>query len=242
MMVHLIAKNQPLQHTTVKVLVALAVIFIFAVPLYFLTCSSSSSPWLSFTNNILNPMINFGNSCNIFRGKWVYYPNGANSYTNLTCSEIFDQQNCMKFGRPDSEFLKWRWKPTNCELPLFNPVQFLELVRGKSMAFVGDSLGRNQMQSLLCLLATVSSCILFNDISVLYKKPHLWVRTTITHYSIFPFAAKHVSWPARLMCKGVQNENLYVCIICWEYRLQESKQVFLFPSCKICFQFLHFLH
>ncbi|KAF3443945.1 hypothetical protein FNV43_RR13635 [Rhamnella rubrinervis] len=155
MMVHLFAKNQQLKYTTIKVVLALAVIFIFTVPLYLLTCTSSSPPWLSFTNHILNPMINFGNSCNIFRGKWIYYPNGANSYTNLTCSEIFDQQNCMKFGRPDSEYLKWRWKPTNCELPLFNPVQFLELVRGKSMAFVGDSLGRNQMQSLLCLLATV---------------------------------------------------------------------------------------
>ncbi|PON93537.1 Trichome birefringence-like family [Trema orientale] len=61
----------------------------------------------------------------------------------------------MKFGRPDSEFLKWRWKPTDCELPPFDAAQFLELVKGKSMAFVGDSLARNHMQSLLCLLATV---------------------------------------------------------------------------------------
>lgn len=186
-----IAKNPTLKYTTVKVLLlALAVIFISTLTFYFLTYSSSSPPWLSLTNNILNPMIYFGDSCNIFRGKWVYYPNGSNSYTNLTCSEIFDQQNCMKFGRPDSEFLKWRWKPTNCELPLFNPAQFLELVRGKSMAFVGDSLARNQMQSLFCLLATVSSkyCSI---ISFVHETP-LLVRTKNSHYRIFSFAAKHI--------------------------------------------------
>lgn len=54
------------------------------------------------------------------------------------------------------EFLKWRWKPDGCELPLFDPVAFLEIVRGKSIAFVGDSLARNQMQSLICLLSKVS--------------------------------------------------------------------------------------
>ncbi|KAL7184865.1 hypothetical protein ACSBR2_026918 [Camellia fascicularis] len=53
--------------------------------------------------------------------------------------------------------MKWRWKPDECELPLFNAVQFLELVRGKTLAFVGDSVGRNQMQSLTCLLASVSA-------------------------------------------------------------------------------------
>ncbi|KAL6271134.1 hypothetical protein ACE6H2_028045 [Prunus campanulata] len=50
-----------------------------------------------------------------------------------------------------------RWKPDACcELPLFDPTQFLELVRGKSLAFLGDSVGKNQIQSLLCLLASVT--------------------------------------------------------------------------------------
>ncbi|KAF3443224.1 hypothetical protein FNV43_RR12906 [Rhamnella rubrinervis] len=72
----------------------------------------------------------------------------------------------MKFGRPDSEYLKWRWKPTNCELTLFNLVQFLELVRGKSMAFVGDSLGKNQIQSLLCVLDTLEDGSLVHKYSM----------------------------------------------------------------------------
>ncbi|XP_031279302.1 protein trichome birefringence-like 19 [Pistacia vera] len=98
-------------------------------------------------------------SCAIFSGRWIPYPEGPPYYSNESCRSLMDQHNCMKFGRPDKEFMNWRWKPNECELPLFNPAQFLELVRGKSMAFVGDSVGLNQMQSLLCLL---SSLPLFN--------------------------------------------------------------------------------
>ncbi|KAL3525644.1 hypothetical protein ACH5RR_014016 [Cinchona calisaya] len=92
--------------------------------------------------------------CDLFRGEWVRNPE-APYYTNSTCYGIQEHQNCMKYGRPDSEFLKWRWKPDGCELPIFDPHQFLELVRGKSIAFVGDSVARNHMQSLFCLLSRV---------------------------------------------------------------------------------------
>jgi hypothetical protein len=139
-------------NSTIKVLLqALTIIFLIVIPLYLV--NNSSSPWISPEDNVMS--IKFGKKCNIYRGKWIPNPNGL-YYTNETCPEIFDQQNCMKFGRPDTEFLKWRWKPDECELPLFDAVQFLELVKGKSMAFVGDSLGRNHMQSLMCLLARVS--------------------------------------------------------------------------------------
>ena len=114
--------------------------------------STSSSTWLMSHLNGLG----LGRKCNVFRGRWVYSPQELPLYTNFTCPEIFDQQNCMKFGRPDSEFMKWRWKPDNCELDRFDAARFLDIVKGKSMAFVGDSLARNQMQSLLCLLSRVS--------------------------------------------------------------------------------------
>lgn len=94
-------------------------------------------------------------TCDIFSGEWIPNPK-APYYTNKTCWAIHEHQNCMKYGRPDSDFMKWRWKPNECELPIFNPFQFLEIVRGKSMAFVGDSVGRNHMQSLICLLSRVS--------------------------------------------------------------------------------------
>lgn len=93
--------------------------------------------------------------CDIFSGRWMHTSRPP-YYTNETCHWIIDQQNCIKFGRPDREYLHWRWKPDECELPLFNATQFLNLLRGKKMVFVGDSVGRNQMQSLLCLLSHVS--------------------------------------------------------------------------------------
>lgn len=92
--------------------------------------------------------------CDLFTGDWVPNPE-APYYTNRTCWAIHEHQNCMKYGRPDSGFMKWRWKPDGCDLPVLDPYEFLELVRGKSMAFVGDSVARNHMQSLVCLLSRV---------------------------------------------------------------------------------------
>ncbi|ESQ41568.1 hypothetical protein EUTSA_v10015268mg [Eutrema salsugineum] len=92
--------------------------------------------------------------CDLFTGEWV--PNEeAPYYTNTTCWAIHEHQNCMKYGRPDTGFMKWRWKPDSCDLPIFDPQEFLEMVRGKAMGFVGDSISRNQVQSLLCLLSKV---------------------------------------------------------------------------------------
>ncbi|XP_058112318.1 protein trichome birefringence-like 19 [Magnolia sinica] len=116
--------------------------------------SPSPSPSTSFDggDGMMNVVLE--KKCDIFNGEWVPNPD-APYYTNTTCWAIHDHQNCMKYGRPDSDFMKWKWKPDGCELPVFDPVKFLELLRGKSLAFVGDSVGRNQMQSLICLLSRV---------------------------------------------------------------------------------------
>ncbi|VFQ68491.1 unnamed protein product [Cuscuta campestris] len=92
--------------------------------------------------------------CDLFAGEWVPNPEGP-YYTNDTCWAIHEHQNCMKYGRPDAGFMKWRWKPHGCELPAFDPDRFLDMVRNKALAFVGDSIGRNHMQSLICLLSRV---------------------------------------------------------------------------------------
>ncbi|XAR51572.1 hypothetical protein NMG60_11006236 [Bertholletia excelsa] len=93
--------------------------------------------------------------CNIFRGKWVPHPKGP-YYTNETGCVIESAQNCMKYGRPDTRYMYWRWRPNECELPLFNAAQFLVILRGKSMAFVGDSVARNHVQSLGCMLSSAA--------------------------------------------------------------------------------------
>ncbi|KAA0050996.1 protein trichome birefringence-like 26 [Cucumis melo var. makuwa] len=63
----------------------------------------------------------------------------------------------MRNGRPDTGYLHWRWNPAECELPRFNPGKFLRLMRNKSWAFVGDSIQRNHVQSLLCILSQYGS-------------------------------------------------------------------------------------
>ncbi|KAJ1380812.1 PMR5 N-terminal domain [Sesbania bispinosa] len=127
-------------------------LLLIMLPLSLMRNSHESTHVISFVSSVNDTETE---RCDIFSGKWIPYPEGP-YYNNETCPLIIDQQNCMKFGRPDREYLHWRWKPNECELPLFNATQFLELVRGKKMAFVGDSVGRNQMQSLLCLLNHVS--------------------------------------------------------------------------------------
>ncbi|KAK6255652.1 Trichome birefringence-like [Theobroma cacao] len=147
-------KNSQQNSSTKVFLLTLSLILISSIPLCLLKSSHSPLPSPKINISSLRS-IELEKKCDVFNGKWVPHPQGP-YYTNETCRLIIDQQNCMKFGRPDSEFMKWRWKPDDCELPLFDAVHFLEIVRGKSMAFVGDSVGRNQMQSLLCLLADVA--------------------------------------------------------------------------------------
>lgn len=75
-------------------------------------------------------------------------------------------QNCQGNGRPDKDYENWRWKPDQCDLPRFNPKKFLELMRGKTLAFIGDSVARNQMESLLCILwqVKITDSLAFCDV------------------------------------------------------------------------------
>ncbi|EPS60337.1 hypothetical protein M569_14465, partial [Genlisea aurea] len=98
----------------------------------------------------------FAGECNLFEGRWVRGETPLLYYTNRTCRTIPFLRNCFLHGREDTEFLRWRWKPENCELPRFSPERFFEIFRGKTVAFIGDSLARNQVDSLLCMLSEVS--------------------------------------------------------------------------------------
>lgn len=89
--------------------------------------------------------------CDLYHGEW-FYDSAGPLYTNKSCPVITPMQNCQGNGRPDKEYENWRWRPAQCELPRFNGTKFLELMSGKTLAFVGDSVARNQMESLLCLL------------------------------------------------------------------------------------------
>ncbi|CAK7323656.1 unnamed protein product [Dovyalis caffra] len=102
--------------------------------------------------NDLNPMKVEEVQCNIFDGKWVYEPEGGPQYTAVKCPFLSEQVSCQRNGRPDFEYEKWSWEAKNCDIPRFNGIDMLERLRGKRVIIVGDSLNRNQWESLACLL------------------------------------------------------------------------------------------
>ncbi|KAK4754932.1 hypothetical protein SAY87_008689 [Trapa incisa] len=89
--------------------------------------------------------------CDFYMGKWVRdeeYP----LYEPGSCPYVDEAFDCQNNGRPDSDYLKWRWKPDGCDLPRFNATDFLVRLSGKKLMLVGDSMNRNQFESILCLL------------------------------------------------------------------------------------------
>ncbi|KAL6555460.1 hypothetical protein OROGR_006718 [Orobanche gracilis] len=90
-------------------------------------------------------------NCDLFYGNWVKdesYP----LYNPGSCSLIDEQFNCFLNGRPDNGYYKVKWKPKGCTLPRLDGSHMLELLRGKRLVFVGDSLNRNMWESLICIL------------------------------------------------------------------------------------------
>lgn len=121
--------------------------------------------------------------CDLFSGYWVQDLRGS-QYTNVSCSSIPESKNCFMQGRPDAGFSQWRWKPDGCELPRFDPGTFFEIVRGKTMAFIGDSVARNHVESLLCLLSSVSSCNSFPVVDLVKSMDCIshWIWNGIPHF------------------------------------------------------------
>ncbi|XP_042380403.1 protein trichome birefringence-like 28 [Zingiber officinale] len=92
-------------------------------------------------------------TCDLSDGDWVFddsYP----TYRESSCEFLSKQVSCLQNGRPESKYQKWRWQPKNCSLPRFDARRMLEWLRGKRMLFVGDSINRNQWESMVCLMQT----------------------------------------------------------------------------------------
>lgn len=135
-------------------------------------------------------------SCDLFDGRWVYDDVNYPLYKEPECTFLTEQVTCLRNGRRDDSFQKWRWQPTHCALPRYHffsshrrkttlstslsmkfsptwtvslPVTqdasfksrfearfFLERLRGKRFMFVGDSLNRNQWESMVCLVQSIA--------------------------------------------------------------------------------------
>ncbi|KAM0985138.1 hypothetical protein ACFX13_012670 [Malus domestica] len=94
-----------------------------------------------------------GGGCDVFEGDWVWdesYP----LYQSNDCRFVDEGFRCSENGRPDLFYTKWRWQPRHCNLPRFDAKLMLEKLRNKRLVFAGDSIGRNQWESLLCMLSS----------------------------------------------------------------------------------------
>ncbi|XP_075475175.1 protein trichome berefringence-like 7 [Primulina tabacum] len=93
------------------------------------------------------------NTCDVFDGNWVM-DHGYPWYNASECPFVEQGFNCLANGRIDEDYLKWRWKPKNCDIPRVNVRVVLEKLRNKRIVFVGDSMSRTQWESLICFLMT----------------------------------------------------------------------------------------
>ena len=73
-------------------------------------------------------------------------------YDPGTCPFVGEGFDCHGNGRVDTKYMRWRWAPSDCNMPKFNSTHMLHWLRGKRLVFVGDSLNRNQWESMLCML------------------------------------------------------------------------------------------
>ncbi|CAM0908333.1 unnamed protein product [Alopecurus aequalis] len=122
--------------------------------LHLLCCSPHGAPVLQYITSTYNQATS-ADGCDYSEGEWVSAPGHARRYNGTECN-VKDGENCIRNGRPDTGYLDWRWQPsaTGCPLPDFDAAKFLAAVRGKHVAFFGDSMARNQAESLVCLLST----------------------------------------------------------------------------------------
>ncbi|KAI3711512.1 hypothetical protein L1987_70050 [Smallanthus sonchifolius] len=74
------------------------------------------------------------------------------SVTSQTMESTVTDAPMTKVETQDFGYEKLKWQPKDCKMDDFTGVKFLKRMRDKTLAFVGDSLGRQQFQSLMCMV------------------------------------------------------------------------------------------
>ncbi|TVU06605.1 hypothetical protein EJB05_49829 [Eragrostis curvula] len=97
-----------------------------------------------------------GSGCDYSDGRWVRDAAAGTTAYKEDCPFLDPGFRCMRNGRRDMSFRGWRWQPHRCNLPKFNATEMLERSRNGRIVFAGDSIGRNQWESMVCMLAVAA--------------------------------------------------------------------------------------
>ncbi|CDY16554.1 BnaC09g37190D [Brassica napus] len=91
-------------------------------------------------------------ACNYAKGKWVVDKHRP-LYSGSRCKQwLASMWACRLMQRTDFAFERLRWQPKDCSMEEFEGSKFLKRMQNKTLAFVGDSLGRQQFQSMMCMI------------------------------------------------------------------------------------------
>ncbi|CAH9111500.1 unnamed protein product [Cuscuta europaea] len=118
-------------------------------------CTEEELSWLDHEETITAAQNSFLKSCNFAAGKWVFDGSYRPLYDSRRCPYLSTAVRCTQNGRPDSGYEQWRWKPDACSIPRFDALDFLGRMRKKKIMLIGDSIMRNQWESLVCILQSV---------------------------------------------------------------------------------------
>ncbi|KAL1363966.1 hypothetical protein AAHE18_03G184400 [Arachis hypogaea] len=106
--------------------------------------------------------------CNYAKGKWVI-DNHRPLYSGFGCKRwLSGSWACRLTQRTDFAYENLRWQPKDCELEEFQRSKFLTRMQHKTLAFVGDSLGRQQFQSLMCMITGGEEMQNVEDVGIEY--------------------------------------------------------------------------
>ncbi|KAH6810317.1 TRICHOME BIREFRINGENCE-LIKE 16 [Perilla frutescens var. frutescens] len=90
-------------------------------------------------------------ACNYGKGRWVA-DDRRPLYSGFGCKQwLSEMWSCRLTQRKDFSYEGYRWQPNDCEMPEFRGAEVLRRMQDKTIAFIGDSLGRQQFQSLMCM-------------------------------------------------------------------------------------------